>query len=254
MMRQPQLFISPHRDDACFSMAATISLLGGGHLLNIFTRSKYTSHPTLANEDAPLSEDLVSAIRKREDHAFACATNLKVHDLDFTDADLRGLSWDIQSEQEFLVQAVELARQIYKKLKPILQKLTPSFPSVNTTVYCPMGIGGHRDHLTTLLAMRMIKYTTWGQKQQWLFYEDLPYASWEWAREEGIRRFQAIMKGTSIQKYCLPLEPEQLINKMQLVSLYASQHPTPPTMQNFICCDSRLLGPHEGLWKETYSQ
>lgn len=46
------------------------------------------------------------------------------------------------------------------------------------TLYGPMAIGGHRDNIATLMMIQIMKSTPWRQAQRWVFYEDLPYASW----------------------------------------------------------------------------
>lgn len=250
-MRYPgHIFISPHRDDACFSLAASICLLGGGHLINIFTKSAYVSHPSLATQTPPLSADTVTALRNKEDEFFSETMNLERHELGLPEATLRGLSWNLTGGQiNWEEEASEQATIVFNKLAPLLEQLISRNGTSSATLYFPMAIGGHRDHMAVLMAGKIIRSTSWGQRLHWLFYEDLPYASWPDQREEGIRRFQSIIERESITKRHLLLTPEQLDAKMKLVNIYASQHYTPPPRSELACHDSWRLGPHEALWE-----
>lgn len=248
MQRPAHIFISPHRDDACFSLAATISLLGGGHLINIFSKSQYTSQPSLAAQTPSLSAEVVTAIRDKEDSEFCEMTNLVRHELEFEDADLLGLTWNFDDNQTSIQAATEKAQLISAQLTPLLQQLIIDSGAGTATLYGPMAIGGHRDHIATLMSIQMIKSTPWGQAQRWVFYEDLPYASWPGEREKSLPRFEAIIQESTLSKHILALGPERLAAKMKLVNIYASQHPSPPLIKDFICNDSWITGPHEALW------
>lgn len=251
MQIPPHIFISPHRDDACFSLGATISLLGGGHLINIFTESSYTAHPSLSTNTPPLGNDIVTAIRNREEGQFCATANLTRHELGFADTTLRDISWSVNDDQNSLKEPTQQAKLIMVPLGSLLQELTNNNAGKVFTIYCPMAIGNHRDHLSTFLAMLMIRYQSRLPSLQWFYYEDLPYASWLGERERGIARFKEMMGNKNWNKSYIPLRPDQITRKMELVNIYSSQHHREPISKDFFCSDSWRLGPHESLWTQS---
>src|SRR6202453_2680197 len=97
------LILSPHRDDAAFSLSIAITnWLNARHtvmLLNVFTRSRYAPYPDAAfvHENDELS--YVTAMRLREDELFlrrikeslpkGLKNNLHMVDLNLKDAPIR---------------------------------------------------------------------------------------------------------------------------------------------------------------------
>lgn len=248
MTKPPHLFISPHRDDVCFSLAGAVQLIGGGHLINLYTQSKYTAHPSLALLPQPLNSSTVTALRDREDLEFAARMNLERHELDFQDADARNLSWNFDGSETDTIEAMNQAEHIAAQLLHLFGELGKKHQDEILTLYCPMAIGGHRDHVATLMAVQKLINMPWGQKHRWFFYEDLPYASWAHEQTIGIDRFLQIMNYHPHKKTCLKLDRQGINRKMALVNIYASQHESPPRFHEFICRNSGMLGPHEGLW------
>lgn len=249
MRRPPNIFISPHRDDACFSLSATISLLGGGHLVNIFTQSEYVADPSLALQSPALSASTITAIRSREDQEFCEALNLERHELELPEATLRGRSWNLEQNQEPGEEELQQANLIHEQIAPLLQNIIAATSFNKSSVYLPMAIGSHRDHIATMIAGKMLQENPWAQAHNWFFYEDLPYASWPGERALGIPRFHQSMCNPNLRKHYLPLSPEQITHKMKLVNIYSSQHYSEPNDKDFFCSDSWLLGPHEAIWK-----
>lgn len=254
MSSPAHFFISTHRDDVCFSLSGAVRLISGGHLINIYTQSKYTAHPSLATHSPPLSQPTVTSLREREDSEFAQLMNLERHELGLKDADARGLGWKFEGGETETREALTQAEQISEQLLKLLAQLETSYKDEALTLYCPMAIGGHRDHLATLIGVQRLITTPWGQKHRWIFYEDLPYASWPCQRDSGIHKFLQIMNVQAYKKYCLKLDRRGIERKMELVNIYASQHPSPPRFHEFICRDSSVLGPHEGLWQAEMGQ
>lgn len=248
MTRRAHLFISTHRDDICFSLSGAVQLIGGGYLINIYTQSKYTAHPSLATLSPPLNQSTVTALREREDTEFAERMNLERHELGLKDADARGLSWKFEGNKADTREAFTQAEQIADQVLNLVADIEKNHPGEILTLYCPMAIGEHRDHVATLIGVQRLVSMPWGQKHRWIFYEDLPYASWPNQRATGIQKFHQVMNGRPHKKYGLKLEHAEIDKKMRLVNIYATQHANPPRFHEFICRDSEILGPHEGLW------
>jgi hypothetical protein len=78
MFKNDFIFLSPHRDDICFSLGV-LAWMTGGVIVNVFTRSQYTVHTV---EDLSSSTiDRVSALRRSEDSVFMAMSGLAELDL-----------------------------------------------------------------------------------------------------------------------------------------------------------------------------
>ena len=162
--------LSPHRDDAAFSLSLSIShWLAMGHtvtLLNVFTRSLYApySDAEMKPEDERL--DYVSALRKREDQKFlaALAGSVKMVDLDVVDAPIR-LKCDASIVCDMDVQADDFA------IPRVQEGLAKLVKGDDTALVLPLGLGHHVDHRTARDAALDLSSTV-----PCAFYEELPYA------------------------------------------------------------------------------
>ena len=162
--------VSPHRDDACFSLGLSIGCwIEAGHtvvVVNCFTRSEYAPHADFefihSNDRMPR----VSALRLREDEAWQkmYGRGLQLVDLNLKDAPLR---LHIAADQ-VLGRPVNPDDKTMTKLPRAVAGLKPD------AVVLPLALGGHVDHVTARSAMM-------GAEIEGLpamaFYEDLPYAA-----------------------------------------------------------------------------
>jgi LmbE family N-acetylglucosaminyl deacetylase len=162
--------LSPHRDDAAFSLSLSIShWLAVGHavtILNVFTRSEYA--PFSDAEAKPRRErlDYVSALRKREDEAFLAALGggVKMVDLEVADAPIR-LQCDASIVCDMEVRADDPATpQVQAGLGKLLH-------GDDVALVLPLGLGHHVDHRTARDAA--LEAST---RVPCAFYEELPYA------------------------------------------------------------------------------
>lgn len=158
---KPGIFIlSPHIDDAAFSLALTISQLVACGLpvtiINCFTISRFTAVV------GPKDRETVTWLRKSEDQAFNELLNLQLRliNLDLYDAPLRNNY--IWSSQPFDPAEISLVHRVSSELNRIVDGL----------LFCPLGIGDHIDHLICKEAVLQMDPPV-----RALFYEDLPYAS-----------------------------------------------------------------------------
>lgn len=155
--------LSPHPDDAAFSLALTLrrwSRAGAEiTILNFFTRSAYAPF-------APFAAD-VSSLRAREDRRSIgmLEKSIQVRSLRLLDAPLRlGIDFgSITNPDAFTPPDDEVAK--------LAQRMHGFFR--NTLLLAPLALGDHIDHRTVHSAA--IKAAA---GREVAFYEDLPYASW----------------------------------------------------------------------------
>jgi len=174
------LILSPHRDDAAFSLSIAItSWLTARHtvtILNVFTRSRYAPYSDAAfvHENDELS--YVSAMRLREDELFVrritetlpkgLKNGLRMIDLNLKDAPIR-LRIPLE---ELSDTPVDPADHAIEKIRKSLTKLSET--GAMEALVLPAALGNHVDHLTVREAA--MSFT---RSLHTAFYEDLPYAT-----------------------------------------------------------------------------
>jgi len=184
-LQQPEphlkiLILSPHRDDAAFSLSiAIIYWLAARHtvtVLNVFTRSRYApySDAGFVHENDELS--YVSAMRLREDENFlrrvtqdlpkGTKSSLRMVDLNLKDAPIR-----------LRIPLEELSDKPVNSTDPSIEKIRKALTKQSEAgameaIVLPAALGNHVDHLTVREgAMPFI------ESLPSAFYEDLPYAT-----------------------------------------------------------------------------
>ena len=162
--------LSPHRDDAAFSLSLSIGAwLRDGHsvtIVNVFTRSLYApySDAESVHENDRLS--YVSAMRKKEDEDFLKhIPGATMVDLNIKDAPLRlHCSSDIVCDMP-----VDPNDGAFAKINKALAKHT-SVPGA--ALVLPLALGHHVDHRVARDASLPLS-----AELPCAFYEDLPYAT-----------------------------------------------------------------------------
>lgn len=212
------LLLSPHRDDAAFSLTLSIARwLALGHritIMNVFSRSSYApfSDADTVHENDRLT--YVSALRRREDESFArhmpgaTPANLKFVDLNLKDAPIR-LRCDPSSVCELAVDPNDTA---FAKL----QKSLATHLEGKGALVAPLGIGKHVDHRVVREAV--LSFAT---DLPIAFYEDLPYAAEteDAGLREGLEPVLVDGMGSALRgRYAEPGE-----FKRRMVALYGSQ-------------------------------
>jgi hypothetical protein len=257
------VFLSPHRDDVCFSLGACLSGLRGGTLLNIFTKSRFIARFDWAPADLvaklrasefeaenrgasrrgaapPEWIDWVSEIRAGEDRAFAKTLGLRVLDLEFSEAPLR-------AQHPFEGEVVpEDSAQVNAVLMKALTKMTRS-SGTRAWLMCPAGIGKHVDHLLVRdLILRQFRELR--EAFRIGFYEDLHYASQSDERVDGLAQFLDATSGLGLMRIELPFShrPSQ---KLDLIRIYGSQlRLEEDRISRFSPATLLPSGLHEALW------
>ena len=233
------IYLSPHHDDVCFSIG---HLAGrqGGDVVNIFTRSEYVETDVALPADRGERIEAVTALRRGEDIAFVQAAGLARHDLFLEEPSLSGFGpFDLTGLPAAVIRASD-------RLIPFLLNLLP--PAGDPAhLYCPAGIGSHRDHITTLLAVRSA-YDKLKARCTLHLYEDLHYASAPHLREAGLKRAAQVFSGMKLSPQAHVMSEDEAARKMQRIGLYASQHGTPPQPRKFMPASHLTDALHEMTW------
>lgn len=211
------IFLSPHCDDVCFSIGGIAQQFHRGILLNLYTRSTYV-HPTsplCPNES--LTSNFISQARTQEDERFAKACGLTRMDLGLEEPELMGQ--EPFCYDNLLLDIELLEDKLITRLKSLAQRNDPK-----ALLFCPMGIGHHRNHLATTLTI-LKNRTSLEQYYQLFFYFDLPYAADQRHKMHGIKRFEQIVKSANLPIYMYELTSKRMENKQALIELYQSQLP-----------------------------
>jgi LmbE family N-acetylglucosaminyl deacetylase len=221
------LILSPHRDDAAFSLSIAITAwLKSRHavtILNVFTRSRYAPYSDAAfvHENDELS--YVSAMRLREDEHFlrritqnlpkGLKSNLHMHDLHLKDAPIR-----------LRIPLEELSDTPVNPTDPAIEKIRKALTRQSEArameaLVLPAALGDHVDHLTVREAA--MPFTTGIPAA---FYEDLPYAT---THPSAATDLEALLEAAANRNE--PLSPvlyqidSAIEYKRRLVLGYASQ-------------------------------
>ena len=235
------IYLSPHHDDICFSLAHFASRYPGA-LVNLYTRSRYVAAALDLPADEAAQIDAVTRLRREEDLRFVQAARLARHDLELPEPALLGRDWRDLTELDDEIAALS------GRLVPLLLDLLPSGKPSAANLFCPMGIGGHRNHVAALLAIRAA-YDTLRTRCSVFLYEDLHYASEAPARAAGLQRAAAVFADCRLAGSAVQLDPAESARKMQWIGLYASQHRTPPREADFTPASGLAAGLHEIVWR-----
>jgi LmbE family N-acetylglucosaminyl deacetylase len=174
------LVLSPHRDDAAFSISIAITnWLTARHtvtILNVFTRSRYApySDADFVHENDRIS--YVSAMRLREDEHFlrritqdlpkGLKSNLHMVDLNLKEAPIRLRI----SLEEISDTPVNPADPAIEKIRKAIAKQSEA--GAIEALVVPAALGDHVDHLTVREAAMSFTASVPSA-----FYENLPYAT-----------------------------------------------------------------------------
>lgn len=152
--------LSPHIDDAAYSLTLTISKLLENnipvHFINCFTKTRWTG--VFVSRDI----EVVTTLRKQEDEAFNqyLGSKINIANLDLLDAPLRNNY--IHQFHPFNDDELQLIEQLKNYL----------LENVDGVLLCPLAIGNHIDHVICREAVLQVY-----SKLKVLFFEDLPYAN-----------------------------------------------------------------------------
>jgi len=238
------IYLSPHNDDVCFSLAHHASLTGGAMIV-AFPVSNYAPGAAGLPAAGEARVAAVTALRRAEDLRFAAAAGLAFYELSLTDPPVLGLDpFDVAGLKDE-------ADRLSIELAPLLSRLmAEDSTGTRTQLYCPMGIGGHRNHLAMLTVVRRLADTL-APRCDLLLYEDLHYASVAAARRRGIERALRVFAGFAAAPQVEELDEAAAARKLEWIGFYASQHLRPPALADFTPASGLSDRPHEIVWRMT---
>lgn len=188
--------VSPHRDDAAFSLGLSIDLwLASGHIvtvLNCFTQTSYAPFSDIETLHPNDRLSFATAVRRREDLAWNKLTNNKIrfHDLDLLDAPVRlGCSLD-----EVATVEIRPGDRAVARVAGAIRKLARAGSAQGSAFAIPLAVGGHIDHRVVQQAATEVFAD---QAYPVAFYEDLPYAAREGEADSLGARAAEAMAGLS---------------------------------------------------------
>lgn len=157
------IILSPHSDDAAFSLGASIAdnIFKNIQIHTLFSESTCTAN----NQNKDITQ--VTRIRKEEDELFfsTCKSKVKLYYFDLLDAPLR---LNIKEEEVCSNQNTTMDERLINKIEQTLLNLLTE----DSILLSPLGLGNHVDHLLVReMALKLIKNNI-----NVGFYEDLPYA------------------------------------------------------------------------------
>lgn len=227
----PINIISPHHDDAAFSLALTIHELSrmsySINVINAYTVSKYFPHK------AADKTEIVSLLRAKEDLAFLSGfSSVKQIDLGRLDAPLRLCSDQVRDGHEFTSDDHKEVDALCENIQAIC---------VVGAFLLPLSLGNHIDHRITLKAGLMAS----GQAPIGLF-EDLPYAA-EYGEEEIQEVVDRVQRVLKCQFHPIVVRTASFL---RLKRRYLKQYPSQagPTEINAILSHARRYDGGERIW------
>jgi LmbE family N-acetylglucosaminyl deacetylase len=239
------IYLSPHLDDVCFSIGAYVLRSTAGTLVNVFSQSNYVVPEYQFSQSMPTSVEAITELRKQEDELFAQACGLSRLNLDFEDIAIEG---DSPFSSGNNAERVDILQPV---LLDALQDIAHKHNNSQIQVFCPMAIGGHRDHQTLLQAVIQL-YPQLSHLMKFIFYEDFPYAANPEARVIGIENFSRLWVGDPLMQYRFYLDTQLIQQKNSLIMAYESQiapwmNSSSP-MENFMHQENGLDIFYESLW------
>jgi LmbE family N-acetylglucosaminyl deacetylase len=235
---RPLVVLSPHFDDACFSLGCFLEKVGRGTLVDIFTHGAWApGHKASAAEKN--DPDYIHRLRDAEDQTFAMRCGLARIDLRIAEPAVHDRHYRALSALDDDVDAIEAP------LAKTLGEIAASWPDeTRGTLFAPMGIGHHVNHRATAQVVLDHRETLSARFDLYL-YEDIPYAYNPLKRQAGLLRAREELGEAMRTRHVLPVDWEA---KKSLVGLYASQFRFAPFWAKFRPAVLSGLGLHEAFW------
>ncbi len=231
--RRGVIVLSPHFDDACFSLGAFLQAVGHGDLVNLFTFGRYLVAPDLAREW--FSEAAIHRIRNEEDDAFARRARLLRHDLECEEPVLRG------RRPNQLQGVADDVGQLEQRLLALLDRLARDCGG-RPALFAPLGAGGHVNHR----AAAEVVYRNLARLKEMFdlyFYEELPYAANLIHRRLALAALRR--RAGAVRRRVFPTD---WAAKKSLIELYPSQLKKTPRRRRYRPAALLPLAMHEAFW------
>jgi LmbE family N-acetylglucosaminyl deacetylase len=164
--RGQAIVISPHADDAAYSIGGLIQksiFKSQIHIVTLFGRSNFLRKSGFESDWRS-----VTSLRQREDTAFATRVGVGLTYFNFPEAGLRlgpGQVFSANTRQG----TVAIPGKLTTKARALFDRLRPR------CLFAPLAIGGHYDHL---IARQLAATEARKRKLPLFYYEDLPYVAY----------------------------------------------------------------------------
>jgi len=188
--------ISPHLDDAVFSIGGLLTRLSMHyriHIITLFSIDPYSIYKDLRKDFERLQQ-----LRLKEEMASMSLIRATTLQMGWKDAMLRGY------------------KNIYEPINPeeplewYINSIRDKIPESPHLILCPLGIT-HVDHRLTRILVDRVNVTKVGLKTPIIYYEDLPYAC------DGFKQKK------SYKSCCFKLNDFEVNNKKKMAKIYISQ-------------------------------
>jgi hypothetical protein len=235
---KPLVVLSPHFDDACFSLGCFLAAVGQGTLINIFTRSIHIPGHR-ATGGITIDPEYGHKVRDAEDLEFARRCGLERRDLRAEEPPVLGRHFRDPSGLAYDVE------QISQTLIATLDDIASGWGAgVRGQLFAPLGIGIHVNH------MAVSKVVADNQKRlgvsyDLFFYEDIPYAHNPLRRRDGLVRARADLNLGLQTRYVLAVPWRE---KKALINLYPSQLNSQPFFAKYRPATLTPLAVYEAFW------
>jgi LmbE family N-acetylglucosaminyl deacetylase len=232
-----ELYMSPHPDDICYSCYGKVhkgerSPRGNASssrlIVTVFSQSR-CCNGHLA-EELKQNVDDITKIRKDEDEAFASSVGCRLIQLGLSDSSARD---EFSRREELAIESkADQAKAVkmhptYAKVQSALTDILRWAVKCKATIYMPLGIGCHIDHLMTRVATESIledirrESTMSRLPVQVNYFEDLPYATYQ--SQETIEKMTATVIGEKGIEQLVALDQLAWSQKTRAVQGYATQ-------------------------------
>jgi LmbE family N-acetylglucosaminyl deacetylase len=232
-----ELYMSPHPDDICYSCYGKVHKGERSHrgsqgssrlIVTVFSQSRCCNGHL--GEELKQNVDDITKIRKDEDEAFASSVGCKLIQLGLSDSSARD---EFSRREELHIESkAEQAKAVkqhptYAKVENALTDILRWAVKCKATIYMPLGIGCHIDHLMTRVATESIledirrESVTSRLPVQVNYFEDLPYATYQ--SNETIDRMTATVTGAKATEQLVTLDQLAWSQKRRAVEGYATQ-------------------------------
>lgn len=231
---RPCFFISPHLDDAAFSAGGLIEKLSGSvpvMVVNVFTASGLPNNNSLSakaflSQCGVADKETLFNMRKKEDRKALYPLGVRVINLDEIDAlwrpsFIRSLlpKWLISLVPELGLKYPTyrwhiISGKINIEDRTLVERLRLKLHSLvgggGGTIFCPLGIGGHVDHLLVREACAGLT-----EANRLYFWLDVPYVS-----GGDTKKLDEILSGLVVRPHIFAQDYDK---KLRLCEKYESQ-------------------------------
>ncbi len=202
------IYLSPHYDDIAFSLSSKIQT--SGIILDVFTISNYVENKSCLDGNSS-----VSKVRKQEEINFLKKNKLEYKIMNFQDSGMHGSPFSKYHE-------VPINTKLEKKLLKTVYEL--NLKNKINTIFCPLGVGKHLDHLQLFLIIQK-NYKKLKEEFNVVFYAEIPYIFYKNNLKNRVDFLKPWLHINHIKQHKYTLTNAEIISKIGTLKVYRSQFP-----------------------------